>query len=138
MEVNQVKEYLNSIASSSQSYEDLLQYDYLFEIKGRWLDDNDLNHVFYGLDHSKFLYWQKLRGNYDTSHPKLADRYNDSEFCHGYVIFVDNRNADSVEKELIVATLMNAMSFKKINVSLIEADKIKRNKEHFDSLFVIA
>lgn len=138
MEVNQVKEYLNSIVSSSQSYKDLLQYDCLFEIKGLRLDDIHLQDVFYELDHSKFLNWQKLRGNYDTSQPKLADRYNDSEFCHGYVIFVDNRNADSVEKELIVATLKNDISFKKIDVSLIEAEKTKRNKEHFDSLFAIA
>jgi hypothetical protein len=137
MKVDQIKEYLSSISSGSQSYKDLLQYDCLFEIKGRWPDDNDLNDIFYDLDHSKFLYWQKLRGDHDTSHPKLADRDNDSEFCHGYIVFVDKRNSESVEKELIVSALRNNIFVKKIDVSLIEAENIKKNKEHFNSLFNI-
>jgi hypothetical protein len=138
MDVDQVKEYLHSIESSSQSYSDLLEYECLLEIKGRWPDDNGLNDIFYSLDHSKLLYWQKLRGEHDTSEPKLADRYNDSEFCHGYVLFIDKYDSKSIEKELIVPALRGDITFKKIDVSLIKADIVRRNEEHFNALFEFA
>jgi hypothetical protein len=136
MKVDQVKEYLRSIESGSQSYADLLQYDCLFEIKGRWPDDSDLIEIFYDLDHSKFITWQKLRGDRDAL-PKLADNVNDSKYCHGFIVFTNRENTQTVEKELIVSALKNNISIKKIDVSLIETDNIQKREEHFNSLFDI-
>lgn len=138
MDVDQVKEYLHSIESSSQSYSDLLEYECLLEIKGRWPDDNGLNDIFYRLDHSKFITWQKLRGEHDTPEPKLADKYNDYQYCHGYVVFIDKYDSKAIEKELIFHALKGNISFKKIDVSLIKADIVRRNEEHFKSLFEFA
>ena len=138
MDVDQVKEYLHSIESSSQSYADLLEHECLIEIKGRWLDNNNLNNIVYDLDHSKLLYCQKLRGKSNTPEPKLADRYNDSEFCHGYILFIEKDNAKFFEKELIVPALRGDITVKKIDVSLIKADLIRKNEEYFNSLFEFA
>ena len=138
MNVEQVKEYLHNIESKTYSYSDLLQYDCLFEVKGRWPDDNDLIDTFYKLDHAKFVAWQKLRGARDTIYPKLADNTNNTNYCHGYIIFTDNNNTKDVEKDLIFASLKGNISVKKIHVGLIEIDLKQRQEEHFNSLFSLA
>ena len=138
MNVNQIKQYLRDIESKSVSYNELLKYHTLFEVKGKWPDDNDLIAVISDLNRDNMETWQKLRAPYEDQ-PRLADSTNDTRYCHGYILFTNSaEQANSLERELIVSSLKNTISIRKIDVNSIQEDITNRQTEHFNSLFTIA
>ena len=137
MKACEVETYLKNIESNSFDYKTLLTYEYLFEIKGSRLDDDNLINALGDLDNDLFESYCKLRGDHDSVSPKLADYTNDHDYCHGYILFTDADNAMALEKNLIVTALKNDISVKKIPVIAIE-ESIKQQKEDlFNSLFDI-
>jgi hypothetical protein len=136
MKAYEVQNYLKEIESKSFDYQTLLTYDYLFEVKGSELDDNNLIHAIADVDLGLLETYCKLRGSYDET-PKLADSTNDSEYCHGYILFTVEPNVDKLEKNLIVTALKNTISVRKIPVKLIKEEIKQRNEDLFNSLFEI-
>ena len=101
MKAFEVKNYLKEIESKSFDYNTLLKYDYLFEIKGSVPNDNNLIDALGDLDRNLFETYCKLRGDRDSTTPKLADGTNDQNYCHGYILFTDTDNANELEKTQI-------------------------------------
>ena len=137
MKAFEVKNYLKEIESKSFDYNTLLKYDYLFEIKGSVPNDNNLIDALGDLDRNLFETYCKLRGDRDSTTPKLADGTNDQNYCHGYILFTDTDNANELEKSLIVTALKNDVSVKKIPIVAIEEEIKQKNNDLFNSLFYI-
>ena len=137
MTANEVKTYLKGIESDSFDYNTLLSYDFLFEIKGSKLDDNNLIQAMSDLDRDSFDGYCKLRGSHTTTNPKLADSTNNHEYFHGYILFTNTDNIDELEKNLIVTTLKNDISVRKIPVKNIAEEIRQKNEDIFNSLFEI-
>ena len=135
MEELEIINYLKNIESQSFGYKDLLTYDYLFEIKGNTLDDNDLIGYISILDSNNYMTWCKLRGDYDDPFPKLADSQNDHDYCHGYVVFVGKESVASFEKQLLPFMLKDLVHVMKVPIINIHNAIKRRNEELFDSLF---
>jgi hypothetical protein len=137
MKAFEVENYLKEIESESFDYNALLKYDYLFEVKGSGPDDNNLIVALGDLDGNLFETYCKLRGDHNSTTPKLADFTNDQNYCHGYILFTDKDNANELEKSLIVTALKNDVSVKKIPVVAIEEEIKQKNKDLFNSLFYV-
>jgi hypothetical protein len=136
MKAYEVENYLKEIESKSFDYKTLLTYDCLFEIKGSKLDDDNLIYALNDVDWDLFETYCKLRGSHDET-PKLADSTNDSEYCHGYILFTAEPNIDKLEKNLIITALKNDIRIKKIPVKLIKEEIKQRNEDLFNSLFEV-
>lgn len=136
MQSTEVIEYLKEIESESYTYKQLLTYDFLFEIKGQCPDDNNLIDTIYNLNSHDG--WCKLRGRYDEAKPRLADRTNDHDFCHGYIVFVTTDQVKDFEEELLVQALIGNIHIKKIPIGVIQEDINRRQEELFNSLFELA
>jgi hypothetical protein len=137
MKACEVENYLKEIESNSIDYNTLLTYDYLFEIKGSGPDDNNLINALGDLDGELFESYCKLRGEHDSTTPKLADYTNNHNYCHGYILFTDSNNAMALEQNLIVTALKNDISVRKIPVISIEESIKQKNEDLFNSLFDI-
>ena len=137
MDATAVTAYLKSIESRKRSYSNLLEYDYIFEIKGKRLDDNNLIIACWDLDTDNINGRIKLRGAQD-SHPRLADSSNDSEWFHGYVYLINEQHIQAFEKDLTMCILKHNITVRKFTIGLIHTAARLRQEEHFNSLFEVA
>ena len=129
---------IENLVSSQKEFDMLLECDSIYLILANDTDDNDLIKEFdvrnFFKDYDTCKMYTKLRGPKNGPY-RINNRDNVHDFCHGYVIGLDNSDRAYFENKLSLFSIKTGYGHEKIDVKKYRRElKVAINK-FFGSLF---